>query len=673
MGAADATARPDLVVSSVTQSVTSVAPGASLTLTEVTKNIGTARPRRGTTTRFYLSMDKLRSSGDKVLASVAVPRLAVRAKSTGTKLVTIPAATTTRSYYVIACADATKVVTESREGNNCRSGSALTVSAPAGADVGPNQDGRDKLLAAAGPMKLLSSPPATSTRTAASTFQDAESVTKIIDAAGGTIAVQDTAGDQITLTIPAHALLGAVAITATPVDTTSGAAAAGERPIGLKLEPSGLGLLQQAVMTVTPFTGGTDRKVEGMISASDGSDVNPEMVFPDTSKIAMPVNHFTVITALVSDGNGGTTTQYFTQTEYTATLHNAVVRAVESVRDGAVDNGPIIDVNGTIVAASNAYWNNVALPLLTQSETSCTFAKANLITVLEAVHEDAVLGITRPAWSPSYAKSLQNCWKEETTACMTMVPSRYSGLIALAREMAIQGVTTSAGTEPDPFNVTWCGDINGYINITRQENMDLASNGTSVVTRDGTHAVVWFSATALKWWNSDGTFTLTAGSDNPPHSTSDIVADYTDNETWPQTPGTPSCIVDWSAHSVLSQAPTGASLDHRSFSPTTGAATASQGLSVAGWPVQVPAPDGTLTGSDSCSQVTTTQKHIFNWSGPLTNQQFNLSVDTTKGDITTHWDHTDTDGDGYTHSIHYVIEADLHVNGLKDFIAAGHP
>ena len=595
---------------------------------------------------------------------------------------TIPASTATGSYYVVACADAKRVVAESNESNNCRAAAALTVTHPApppppppppgpAADTGPNQEGRAALLAAAGPMKLLSSPPPTSARTAASTFEDGRAVTATIGPAGGTIAVQDDAGDQVSLTIPAHAVLNPTAITATPVETTAGVAAVGARPIGLRLEPSGLGLLEQAVMTVTPSDGVTDRKVEGMISASDGSDVRPELVLPDTTRIAMPVNHFTVVTALVPDGSGGTTTKYFTQTEYTETLHNAVVRAVESVRDGGVDNGPIVDVTGTIVAASDAYWQNVALPLLTESQSSCTFAQANLITVLQAVHEDAALGISRPAWGPGYAKALQNCWKEETAACMTMAPTRYSGLIALAREMAIYGVSTAAGTEPDPFTVPWCGDVNGFINVTRQENVDLNSNGTSIVTRDQTRAVVWFSATAMKWWNADGTFTLAAGSDNPTHSTSDISADYTDNEVWPDDPGT--CTVDWSAHSVLSQAPAGASLDHLSFSPVTGAATESQGLTVAGWPVPIPEPDGTLTGSDTCSNTTSADPYYFSWWTPLINEQYHLSVDPTTGDVTTSWDRTVSDGDGYTHTVHYLIDANLHVDGLKEFIAAGRP
>jgi hypothetical protein len=393
------------------------------------------------------------------------------------------------------------------------------------------------------------------------------------------------------------------------------------------------------------------------------------MVNLDITKIAMPVDHFTVVSVLVPDGSGGTTTKYFTQTEYTDLLRNALVKALKDARDTGVDNGVLVDVNATIVAASNAYWNDVAVPLLNESKTSCTFAQANLVTVAAEAHSDEILGIARPEFGPAYAAALQNCWKEETATCMTMSPGRYAGLKALAREMAIEGVLKADGTEPDPLHPTWCGDINGYFTITRDELTDIGGSA-SIVEHAVTHAVIWLSAHQLRWWNQDGTFTVQGTVSNPTHSVADVTGDYTDNETWPWQDST--CTIDTAAHSVLNQVPVGASLSPRSYSPTTGAATATQGLSVAGYPVPIPGLDGTLTGSNTCSSVLG-GPYYFNWWTPVIDQQYPLTVDAAKGDVNAGWDNTVSDGDGYTHTVHYAIDANLHVDGLKDFLAAGHP
>jgi subtilase family serine protease len=137
-----ATASVDLLVSALSGPSTS-APGATLTLTETTKNQGSATASASTTT-FYLSTNTTFETGDVVLGSRPLPALAAGASHTGSTAVILPATTAVGSYYLLARADATGVVSETNETNNLKPlvlslGPDLmvaTLSAPASAGAG---------------------------------------------------------------------------------------------------------------------------------------------------------------------------------------------------------------------------------------------------------------------------------------------------------------------------------------------------------------------------------------------------------------------------------------------------------------------------------------------------------------------------------------------------------
>ena len=118
-GPALAAPRPDLVVTSVSKPPATVGAGLGFKVVDVTKNVGRRRAR-ASATGYYLSSDARRGPGDKRLARRSVPRLGPGKTSKGSKVVTVPASTPLGKYYVLACADDTRNVGESREGNNCR-------------------------------------------------------------------------------------------------------------------------------------------------------------------------------------------------------------------------------------------------------------------------------------------------------------------------------------------------------------------------------------------------------------------------------------------------------------------------------------------------------------------------------------------------------------------------
>jgi subtilase family serine protease len=119
----------DLVVSSFTVP-TKGGAGMPLAITETTRNQGTASAS-ASTTRYFLSTNSLLDANDTALTpDHAVPQLQAGLSHSASLSITIPANTTAGSYYLIAKADATGVVTETNETNN-----TMAKSIPIGGDL----------------------------------------------------------------------------------------------------------------------------------------------------------------------------------------------------------------------------------------------------------------------------------------------------------------------------------------------------------------------------------------------------------------------------------------------------------------------------------------------------------------------------------------------------------
>ena len=116
-----AAAAPDLVVTAVSNPPSTVAIGGAFSITDTTMNQGGSPTLINTKTKYFLSLDTVKNSGDKALTGArTVPPLAAGASSTGSKTVTVKLTTKPGTYFVIACADGAKKVAESDETNNCR-------------------------------------------------------------------------------------------------------------------------------------------------------------------------------------------------------------------------------------------------------------------------------------------------------------------------------------------------------------------------------------------------------------------------------------------------------------------------------------------------------------------------------------------------------------------------
>jgi hypothetical protein len=123
-------ARPDLVVSAVSGSPTTVERGELLSLSAKVKNQGNAGAR-SSTVGWYL---KPANGTRRDLASAGVPSLDRGASVVRTRSWTVASNVAAGDYQLQACADTAGVVVESREGNNCTQ-TPVTVEVPASGDL----------------------------------------------------------------------------------------------------------------------------------------------------------------------------------------------------------------------------------------------------------------------------------------------------------------------------------------------------------------------------------------------------------------------------------------------------------------------------------------------------------------------------------------------------------
>jgi subtilase family serine protease len=112
--------RPDLVQTVVSDPPAAAAPGSSFKVVDTVQNQGLVAAGVSTT-RYYLSTDPQKGSGDTLLTGrSAGPEPRAGGDSGGKAVtVTIPSTMPLGTYYLLACADDTALVTEAEENNNC--------------------------------------------------------------------------------------------------------------------------------------------------------------------------------------------------------------------------------------------------------------------------------------------------------------------------------------------------------------------------------------------------------------------------------------------------------------------------------------------------------------------------------------------------------------------------
>jgi subtilase family serine protease len=114
---------PDLIQTSVSDPPSTLTPGSTFSAADTVQNTGSATAA-ASTTRFYLSTTASKSGSILLSGTRSVASLAPTATSSGNTTVTIPSNLPSGTYFLLACSDDTKVVSETNENNNCMASAA---------------------------------------------------------------------------------------------------------------------------------------------------------------------------------------------------------------------------------------------------------------------------------------------------------------------------------------------------------------------------------------------------------------------------------------------------------------------------------------------------------------------------------------------------------------------
>ncbi|HZP63539.1 MAG TPA: CARDB domain-containing protein [Terriglobales bacterium] len=110
---------PDLIESAVSSPSTTVKPGAALQVNDTAINQG-GGSAAASVTQYYLGPYNSKTGTARLLTGTrAIPTLAAGANSSGTTMATVPSDMAAGSFYLLACADDTNLVSETSETNNC--------------------------------------------------------------------------------------------------------------------------------------------------------------------------------------------------------------------------------------------------------------------------------------------------------------------------------------------------------------------------------------------------------------------------------------------------------------------------------------------------------------------------------------------------------------------------
>jgi hypothetical protein len=388
---AEARSRPDLKVTRVSSPTESVAPGAQLLAKDTVKNVGNRRAG-ASHTGYYLSRDLSRGAGDvKLTGKRKVGGLGPGDKDSGQKRVGVPSSTPARAYHLIACADAKREVSESKEGNNClATDGKLSVTSSTGFPLPPD--------------------PLSVTRT----LEQSRSVSQKIYTFGGTMTATASDGTKFTLTLPQYALLNATDITLTPVASVGGSPLSNGLVGAAQIKPDGLELQKPGTLTIEPPSGSPIAQQTGFLFHGTGNDFH---LYPldMKQKLTMELTHFsTPGVALATDAQRQTASDHppaRTRGQYEQVMSELVRSEREAQLLGEPGNP---DFGAQLAQLILGYFDDIVRPELIAAQTDEDFARQAVADALSWARQAELLGLGD---DPGY----QNRWQETLDRIQTIL------------------------------------------------------------------------------------------------------------------------------------------------------------------------------------------------------------------------------------------------------------
>ena len=382
---AAASGLPDLAVATIAFSPASVARGQQVRVRDTTVNRG-ARTSPASTTRYYLSRDRIRSGTDRLLAGRSVGRLRPGRSSIGAVQVRIPATTAVGAWYVIACADALHRVRESRESNCRATGTRLRV------------------VAAAAENFPLTPNPWSVTPTFGTGTPDGGpgNLPYAFPDNASSYAVVGPDGTRFQLDVPAGAVNQTVQLTLTPVTVVTHSPLSGGLVAGVRIAPEGLLLAQPATLTITPPTAPPSSAATGFRFFGSGTDF---AMYPLDPGSTSSLHLSELATYGVGKASAADRSLLLSRPPSTAErqFQNALAPLVRTARPVATGrSAPTLVARAagdTPTGVDANYYDHVIKPDLVAAVTDDVLAPVAVHRALAFLRELALVGADNPAWT----------------------------------------------------------------------------------------------------------------------------------------------------------------------------------------------------------------------------------------------------------------------------------
>lgn len=218
------------------------------------------------------------------------------------------------------------------------------------------------------------------------TTETSNRVVMTVTSAGGTLSATDAAGNQFSLEIPANAVRQDTLIAMTPVDSLSGLPVTPPAFASVHLEPAGLFLEKDAILTIVPVQAVPVQNQTFFGAHGDGSDLYLAIPGPDYTKMQVRVPHFSLwgfLSMTPQERNAEVVLKR--AADHAARLEQVIAKVMHEVRKAAILDTTVDPTTGDITTLSSyfdSYYGLVVRPRLLVAATNCATAVLALRTLI---------------------------------------------------------------------------------------------------------------------------------------------------------------------------------------------------------------------------------------------------------------------------------------------------
>jgi len=241
---------------------------------------------------------------------------------------------------------------------------------------------------------------------------DSASVSQLITAAsGGTMSLTDARGNKFTLAFPPNALGADTTVTMTAVRAVSGPTYASGVAFGLKLEPDGLELLGNALLTLVPAQAFPLVNQTGFAADGNGNDLHRAPPGPDFSQIQLSVGHFSFWGWLfMTPAERAAESRFAQAVANDARLWDQITGYLVGLKQKEYlgilpDDAPPPGAD-QVAEWMNQYYRDVVTPYLDAAGQSCFAAKRAYATATKYFNARKTLGIFDDSLSGTFVTDL---------------------------------------------------------------------------------------------------------------------------------------------------------------------------------------------------------------------------------------------------------------------------